>query len=250
MLTNGFAGKVAIVTGGSRGIGRAVVLELARSGAKVAFTYISNQESAQEVVNETEKAGQRAVALQLDARDAEAVKKFVNEVLKLLGRIDFLINNAGIIRDKSLMLMADSDWKDVMDTNLNGTFNLTRNVAMHLFKQKSGSVVNVSSTSGLRGAAGQTNYSASKAAIIGFTKAFAKEMAPYGVRVNTVAPGFIKTDMVKAIPETKMKEFESSIPMKRLGKPEEVAKAVVFLLSDAASYITGQVLPIDGGLAI
>lgn len=247
---NGFENKVAVVTGGSRGIGRAIVSELVKHGVAVSFNYVNSEEAANHLIKEVEKQGGKIMAVKADVKDPKDSERFVAETKKRFGRIDFLVNNAGIIRDKTLMFMTDTDWKDVIDTNLNGPFNLTRLVITGLLKQKSGSIVNISSTAGMIGNAGQVNYSSSKAGVIGFTKSLAKEVAPYGVRVNAVAPGFIETDMVKNIPDGKMKEAVQTVPMKRIGAPEEVARVVVFLLSDAASYITGQVLPIDGGLAI
>ncbi len=249
-MLDGLAGKVAVVTGGSRGIGRSIALDLARNCVHVSFNYVNSKDAAENVVSEIRKLGAKAIAVKADVRNSEEAKFFVDQTRKEFERIDFLVNNAGILRDKTLMLMTDTDWKDVIDTNLNGPFNLTRLIITGLLKQRSGSIVNISSTAGMIGNAGQVNYSSSKAGVIGFTKSLAKEVAPYGVRVNAVAPGFIETDMVKNIPGGKMKEAIQTVPMKRIGTPEEVAKVVTFLLSDAASYITGQVLPIDGGLAI
>jgi 3-oxoacyl-[acyl-carrier protein] reductase len=246
----GISGKTAVVTGGSRGIGRAIVLELLDSGADVVFSYLSDKDAASELETLASKMGRKAIGIQADVRDLQTPKKLAAAAKEKLGRIDLLVNNAGILRDKSLMLMSDLEWNDVIETNLNGLFYLTREIGMMFFKQKSGAIVNVSSTAGIQGSIGQTNYSASKAGVVGFTKALAREVAGYGIRVNAVAPGFIRTDMVNSIPEIKMKEFEKTIPMKRVGLPEEVATVTVFLLSDAASYITGHVFPIDGGLAI
>lgn len=244
-----FKGKAAIVTGGSRGIGKAIVLDLAKRGAKVAFNYVTSKDAANAVVSEVKQLGGEAIAVQGDVRDPDAAKKFVDEAKKAFGRIDYLVNNAGILRDKALMFMSDADWNDVINTNLNGLFNITRLVVTGFLKEKSGAVVNISSTAGLIGNAGQTNYGASKAGVIGFTKSLAKEVASYGVRVNAVAPGFVETDMVKTMTELKLQEALKYVPMKRIGSTDEVAKVVSFLLSDEASYITGQVLPIDGGLA-
>ncbi len=244
----GLENKVAIVTGGSRGIGRSVVASLAKQGVRVAFCYASDESAAREVVAETETLGCRAEAFKLNVNDASSAKSWVDQIVNSFGSIDFLVNNAGITKDKALLLMSEDDWNSVIDTNLNGLFMVTREVAKHLFKQKSGAIVNVSSTSGLKGTAGQTNYCASKAGIIGFTRALSKELSPYGVRVNCVAPGFIRTDMIKNIPDIKMQEYEKFIPMKRLGAVDEVSDPILFLLSNKASYITGQVIAIDGGL--
>ncbi|PIU39924.1 MAG: 3-oxoacyl-[acyl-carrier-protein] reductase [Candidatus Omnitrophica bacterium CG07_land_8_20_14_0_80_50_8] len=244
------AEKTAIVTGGARGIGRAIVLELAKHKVNVAFSFHSSESKANELVKEIEQSNGKAIAVRADVRDQKSSKLFLEETKKAFGKVHFLVNNAGILKDKTLMMMSEEDWKDVIDTNLGGTFNLTRLLITHFLKEKSGVIVNISSTAGLMGSAGQTNYSASKAGIIGFTKALAREVSPYGIRVNAVAPGFIDTDMVKTIPPDKLKEAQNWIPMRRIGLPEEAAKAVVFLLSDEASYITGHVLPVDGGLAI
>lgn len=242
--------KVAIVSGGSRGIGKAIVLELARNRVKVAFNFLSNTELANSTFDEVKRLGMDVFIMQGDIRNFEFVKKFVNETKNKFGRIDYLINNAGILKDKSLMLMSESDWGDVINTNLNGAFNLSKLVIMSFLKQKSGAIVNISSTAGILGSVGQVNYSSSKAGLIGMTKSLAREVAPYGIRVNAVAPGFIETDMVKGIKEKNLISLMSNVPMKRMGKAIEVAKVVTFLLSEASSYVTGQVIPIDGGLAI
>ncbi len=249
-MLEGLIGRTAIVTGGSRGIGKAIVLDLARNKVNVAFNYVASKDAADDVVAEVEKLGAKTLAVKADVKNPDQAKLFVDEAKKKFGKIDFLVNNAGILKDKTLMFMSDADWKDVIETNLYGSFVLTRLMIMSFLKQNSGGIVNISSTAGLIGNAGQVNYSASKAGLIGFTKALAKEVASYGVRVNAVAPGFIETDMVKTIPENKMQEAVKTIPMQRLGKPDEVAKVVTFLLSEESAYITGQVLPIDGGLAI
>ena len=245
---DGLAGKTALVSGGSRGIGKTIVLELAKNKVNVAFSYVNSRESAEKLAASVKEMGQEAVAVQSDVRDFESVKNFLRTAKDKYGKIDFLVNNAGIIRPRSLAFMSDADWKDVLETNLYGTFFLTRLIIQYFLKEKTGgSIVNVSSLTGIKAVSGQTNYAASKGAMIAFTKSLAKEVAPYGIRVNAVAPGYIQTDMVKTIPEDKMNELLEDIPMKRIGKPEEVAKAVNFLLSDSASYITGHVLLIDGG---
>ncbi len=243
-------GKVAVVTGGCRGIGKEIVLELVKNKVKVAFNYVSNKNAASHFVNEVEELGGEVIAAQADVRNQIEVRAFIDTTKKRFGRIDFLVNNAGILKDKLLMVMSDEEWKDVIETNLYGTFFITRQIIVNFLKQKSGSIVNLSSTAGLIGNAGQVNYSSSKAGIIGLTKSLAKEVAPYGIRVNAVAPGYIQTDMVKTLNESRLIEGLHLVPMKRIGRPEEVAKVVLFLLSDASSYITGQVIPIDGGLAI
>ena len=204
--------KVAIVTGGTRGIGRAIVLELAKEGASVAFTYLKSVRGAQELSNEVEKIGRRCLPLQVDVRDFEKAKEMVGKVKEFFGKVDILVNNAGVTKDKTLMLMNKEDWEEVIDTNLNGTFNVTRSIIVTFLKQKSGNIVNIASVSGIAGMSRQTNYAASKAGIIGFTKSLAKEVAPYNIRVNAIAPGFIETDMVSGLKE----EYRSE--ERRVGK--------------------------------
>lgn len=246
----GIKGKTAVVTGGTRGIGKAIVLELSRQGADVAFTYAKSAEQANALEEEIKKRGSKAMAVQSDSSDFNQSKQMIAGVIKNLGKVDVLVNNAGITRDKALMMMSEEDWKNVIDTNLNGVFNCTRAVVVPMMKQKSGTIINISSVSGVVGMAGQTNYSSSKAGIIGFTKALAKEVARYGVTVNAVAPGFIETDMVEAIDKKYLEEMIKNIPMGRMGTAEEVAEVVTFLISDAARYITGQVLNVDGGMVM
>jgi len=247
-MTQEFKDKVAIVTGASRGIGRAIALELAKEGAKVAFMYQKSDEQAKSLLKELEDAGSRGLSFKGDVRDLGLAKEFVEQVKSFFGSLDFLVNNAGITRDKAMMNMEKEDWQEVIDTNLTGYFNMSRAVIVTLLKQKSGGIVNVSSVSGISGIARQANYSASKAGIIGLTKALAKEVAPYNIRVNCVAPGFIDTDMTKAMKDDVKERSRNKIPFGRFGKPEEVAKAVLFLLSERSGYITGQVIKVDGGL--
>ncbi len=241
-------GRTAIVTGGSRGIGRAVVEELAAHGARVAFTYLRSAETAREVCRGVEDAGGIAAAFQHDAADYAAARTVVDAVVERWGEVDVLVNNAGITRDRALALMQEDDWRSVLDTNLHGTIAMSRAVITAFLKQKRGAIVNVSSVSGLAGLPGQTNYSASKAGILGFTKALAREVARYGIRVNAVAPGYIETDMLAAMPEKARDTAFSAIPMRRCGQAAEVARVVRFLVSDEASYLTGQVIAVDGGL--
>lgn len=242
--------KVVIVTGGARGIGKACCRAFAAEGANIVFTYNSSEKEALELKTELEKTGGKAVFVKADVREFDQCKKVVEETLKEFQQIDIVVNNAGITRDKALAMMEPSDWKDVIDTNLGGTYNICRAAIYTLFKQKSGCIINISSVSGITGLPRQTNYSSSKAGIIGLTKALAKEVAGYGVRVNCVCPGFIQTDMVSGMKEELKDTFMKTIPLKRFGKAEEVANLCVYLASEKASYITGEIIKIDGGLAI
>jgi 3-oxoacyl-[acyl-carrier protein] reductase len=242
--------NVAIVTGGSRGIGRAIVLALSGQGADCVFTYTSHQEAAEALATEVRVSGRRVLPIRLDVRDFEGAKAMIEQVKSEFGRLDILINNAGITRDRSLMAMSRDDWADVIDTDLTGVFNTTRACIITFLKQKRGNVVNVSSVSGIRPMAGQVNYAAAKAGIIGFTRSLAKEVAPYNIRVNAIAPGFIDTDMTSQLGDKFREKALQQVPLGRFGTAGEVAQAVLFLVSDASHYITGQVLQIDGGLGM
>ena len=245
-----FEGKTAIVTGGSRGIGRAVCLELARGGANVVLCYAGNEAAARETVQAVETLGAQALAVRCDVADAVRVDALVKAAVERFGRVDILVNNAGITRDNLLMRMSEADFDAVIAANLKGTFLCMKAVSRLMLKQRYGRIVNLSSVVGLRGNAGQVNYAASKAGVIGMTKSLAKELASRGVTVNAVAPGFIETDMTAALPEAARTAALESIPMNRPGAPEDVAKAVAFLAGDGAAYITGQVLAVDGGMAM
>lgn len=240
--------KVAIVTGGTRGIGRAIVFELIENGAKVLFTYLKSDESAGIILDEIKELKGEAEAIKADVRLYEEAKKTVDEAIKKFGKVDILVNNAGITKDKALMMMEPSEWLDVINTNLTGYFNMVKACIVSMMKQKSGYIVNISSIAGVVGMPRQVNYSAAKAGELGLTKSLAKEVAPYGIRVNAIAPGFIETDMTKDLKQKDV--FVKMIPFGRFGKPEEIAKVVTFLVSDKSAYITGQVLKVDGGLAI
>ncbi len=243
-------GKVAIVTGASRGIGRAVALRLAREGAKIIVNYAGNHAAAQKTVDEIKVVGGEAMLFQADVADAQAVGELVKAATAAYGRIDILVNNAGITRDNILALMKEEDWDAVIATNLKGIFNCTKAVAKVMIKQRAGKIINMTSVIGIAGNAGQTNYAAAKAGVIGFTKSAAKELAARGITVNAVAPGYITTDMSAAMPDQAKIELAKSIPLSRLGKPEDVAETVLFLASDAANYITGQTINVDGGMVM
>ena len=245
-----FTGKTAVVTGGSRGIGRAVCEELARGGANVVLCFAGNESAARETVAACEALGAKALAVQCNVADEAQAKALMDAAVQAFGRIDILVNNAGITRDGLVMMMKESDFDAVIDTNLKGTFLCMKAVSRIMMKQRYGRIVNLSSVVGLRGNGGQVNYAASKAGVIGMTKSLAKELASRGVTVNAVAPGFIATDMTAAMPEAAKTATLAAIPMGRLGAPEDVAKAVAFLASDEAAYVTGQVLAVDGGMAM
>ncbi len=245
-----FEGKTAIVTGGSRGIGRAIAEVLAARGADVAIADIrfdTAQTTAQEIAAAT---GQRVIPVEVNVADLEQAKAMVKTVLDAFGKVDILVNNAGITRDNLLMRMKEKEWDDVISINLKGAWNCTKAVIRSMMKKRYGKIVNISSVSGQIGQAGQTNYSASKAGLIGFTKALAREVASRGITVNAVAPGIIPTALTEVLPEEIKESILSTTPMGRMGKPEEIAYAVAFLASDDAAYITGQVLGVDGGMVM
>ncbi len=241
-------GKTALVTGASRGIGRAIALRLAEDGANVAVIYAGSADKAEAVVNEITALGVNAKAYRCNVADSAAVKETVKAVTNDLGKIDILVNNAGITRDGLMLRMKDEDFDAVLDTNLKGAFNMIRACYSGFIRKKSGRIINISSVSGIMGNAGQANYSASKAGVIGLTKSVARELASRGITCNAVAPGFIQTDMTENLGDNN--PLLNSIPLGRMGKPEDIAAAVAFLASDSAAYITGEVLKVDGGLAI
>ena len=245
-----FTGRTAVVTGGSRGIGRAICLELARRGANVVFSYAGNTAAAEATRKELEALGVQTRAVQGSVADPAAVKTLIDTAVKELGSLDILVNNAGITRDNLMPLLKEDDFDAVVDTNLKGAFLCMKAAYRPMMKQKYGRIVAVSSIVGLRGNAGQTNYAASKAGLIGLSKSLAKELAGRNVTVNVVAPGFIDTNMTAALPESAQQAILATIPMGRMGAAEDVAKAVAFFASEEAAYITGQVLCVDGGMAV
>lgn len=245
-----FDGKVAIVTGGSRGIGRAIALELGNHGAKVAVNYHASAAAAEEVVAAIKAAGSDALAVQADVSDPEQVNTLFKAVTDAFGKVDILVNNAGITRDNVIMMLKPEDFDAVIDTNLRSAWLCSKAASRGMMKQRSGRIINITSVVGIAGNGGQTNYAASKAGMIGLTKALAKEIASRGVTVNAVAPGFIASDMTAALSEDILKKAIEAIPLGRQGAPEDVAKTVAFLASDDAAYITGQVLVVDGGMVM
>jgi 3-oxoacyl-[acyl-carrier protein] reductase len=240
-------GRVAIVTGGSRGIGRAIALELARNGADVAISYLRSEEKAREVVSQIEAMGRRALALRADVANFAEAQRMVAEVIEEFGRLDILVNNAGINRDRVIWKMTEEEWDEVIATDLKGCFNYARAVAPIFREQRYGKIINIASINALRGKFGQTNYSAAKAGVIGLTKALAKELGRYNVNVNAVAPGLIETDMVKKAPESVREMAIGESVLGRLGQPEDVAHLVAFLCSERSRHITGEVIKVDGG---
>ncbi len=243
-------GKTAVVTGASRGIGRAIALRLAAEGADVVINYQGSRERAEEVKARIEELGGTARVMQCDVADFAACEAFLKEVTKQAGRLDILVNNAGITRDGLLMRMSEEDYDAVLNTNLKGTFNCIRFAARQMLRQKSGRIINISSVSGVLGNAGQANYSASKAGIIGLTKSAARELASRGITVNAIAPGFVNTEMTEGLSDKVKEGAVAQIPLGKFGEPEDIAEAAVFLASEGARYITGQVLHVDGGMAM
>ncbi len=243
-------GKVALVTGAGRGIGRQIALTLAEYGADVIVNYNGSRERAEEVVREIETMGRKAAAVQCSVADFTACGKMIEEMLAEFGHIDILVNNAGITKDNLMIKMSEADFDAVIETNLKGTFNTMKHMYRPFLKQKAGRIINLSSVTGLLGNAGQANYAASKAGVIGLTKSAARELAGRNITVNAVAPGYIDTDMTQAMTDAAKEAVLSQIPLKRAGTPEDIAETVAFLASDKASYITGQVISVDGGMAI
>ncbi len=244
------SGKVAIVTGASRGIGRAIALELARRGAAVVVNYHTNEAAAQEVVAEIERAGGRALAVQADVSQAEEAKRLVDTATEVFGQVDILVNNAGVTRDTLLLRMSEEDWDVVLNTNLKGAFHCIKAAARTMVRRRFGRIINITSVAGLAGNVGQANYCAAKAGLIGLTKAVAKELGPRNITVNAVAPGFVETDMTVNLPQDLKDTAIRMTPLGRAGTPEDIAKAVAFLASDEAAFITGQVLSVDGGMVM
>ncbi|KSU62483.1 beta-ketoacyl-ACP reductase [[Bacillus] enclensis] len=243
-------GKAALVTGASRGIGREIALELAREGAKVAVNYSGSEAKANEVVDEIKSMGGEAFAVQCNVADGESVQTMVKETISQFGSLDILVNNAGITKDNLLMRMKESEWDDVININLKGVFLCTKAATRQMMKQRSGRIINISSIVGVSGNPGQANYVAAKSGVIGLTKTAAKELAPRGITVNAVAPGFISTDMTDELPEDVRSEMLKQIPLNRMGDPKDIAGVVSFIASDASSYMTGQTLHVDGGMVM
>lgn len=242
--------KIALVTGGSRGIGRAIALALASAGADVMISYRSASQEAQKVVDEITKMGRQTMSFQTDVAQFNPSREMVEAIVQKFQRLDILVNNAGITKDTLLMRMTEEDWDTVIDTNLKSIFNVTKAAIRPMMSQRSGKIINITSIAGIIGNAGQANYASSKAGIIGFTKTMAKELGSRNIQVNAVAPGFIETDMTAKLTEEQRKQLAEHIPLKRTGKPEEIAGVVKFLASPEADYITGQVLCVDGGMVM
>lgn len=245
-----FENKIVLVTGAGRGIGSSIAKRFASEGAEVIVNYSGNDEAAQKTVNEITATGGQAQKYKCSVNDSESVKVMIDEIIKKFGRIDILVNNAGITKDGLMLRMTDEDFDRVIDVNLKGTFNCTKYVSKYMLKQKSGKIINISSVVGLSGNAGQVNYSASKAGIIGITKSAAKELSSRGITVNAVAPGYVDTDMTKVLSDNIRNEILKNIPLQRMGNVEDISNCVAFLASEDASYITGQVISVDGGMHI
>lgn len=244
------SGKIALVTGASRGIGRAIALELAQAGADVAINYAGSEQAAKDVADEINQLGRKAIIIQANVADATSVANMVNKVIEEFGSLDILVNNAGITKDNLIMRMKEDEWDAVIDTNLKGVFNCIKAVTRQMMKQRSGRIINISSVVGVLGNAGQANYVAAKAGVIGLTKTTARELATRGITVNAVAPGFIETDMTSKLNEDIKEGLMSQIPLGRLGAPKDIAAVVKFLASEEASYMTGQTLHVDGGMVM
>jgi 3-oxoacyl-[acyl-carrier protein] reductase len=245
-----FADQVAVVTGSSRGIGRAIALRLAEGGARLVVNYQGNEAAAWEVVEQIEAAGAKGIAVQADVRQVAEAQALMDAAKKAFGRVDILVNNAGTTRDTLIMRMTEDEWDVVIDTNLKGAFNCIKAVSRQMMRQRSGKIVNITSVAGISGNPGQANYASAKAGLIGLTKTVAKELGSRGITCNAVAPGFVPTDLTASVPEDLLRVAVERTPLGRMGTPEDMAAAVAFLASDEASFITGQILAVDGGLAI
>jgi 3-oxoacyl-[acyl-carrier protein] reductase len=243
-------GKSALITGASRGIGRAIATRMAECGASVVVNYYSSKDDADKVVNIIKESGGNAIAIKADVSNYSQAQTLVKSSIEALGKLDILVNNSGITRDKLIMMMSETDWDEVLNINLKGTFNCSKAVVKHMLRNRSGRIINITSVSGQMGNAGQTNYSASKAGQIGFTKALAREIAPRNITVNGIAAGYIDTDIWKDVPEEMRDSAIKLIPLGRKGSPQEIANVAVFLASELASYITGQIVGVDGGMAM